>query len=109
MIFDDKKLYFFIIIFSLAGTETFAQYLIRKEIKNNKKYLLYFGLITYAIVGYLFYKLLLTGEKLAIANILWNAITSVSVYIIGLVFFHEKITFKQFFGCLLIFIGSFFV
>jgi len=101
-----KNLYFFFIIGLLAGTETFAQYLIEKYTKNNNTYLLIIGIVAYGIVGYIFYKLLLTGEKLAIANILWNAITTVTVYIIGLIFFNEVLTIKQIIGCLLVFFGS---
>ena len=89
----------------LIITETSAQYFIEKYKKDTYNLHLFLGMCLYSLVGFLYLLLLNEGEKLAIANSLWNAGTGISVAIMGYFLFHQKITNKQIFGMIITIIG----
>ena len=111
-----------IILISLITLESLAQWFLKKSITvipanvnpvninpvNLNNYAI-FGIILYSIVGYIYRLLLLNGVKLSIANIIWNAGTTITILLIGNLYFGEKLTPYQLFGCILIIIGSLFI
>lgn len=90
----------------IVSTETFAQAMIEKGLK--RKSYLFFGLALYVIVGTIYYFMLRNGSKMAIANALWNAGTSVGVALVGWVMFGQKLQWPfEVSGLVLIVVGVF--
>ncbi len=95
-----------ILLAAIVGCETYAQTLIEKGLKN-KEYLI-FGLILYVIVGIIYYLMLKNGSKMAIANALWNAGTTVGVALVGWIAFGQKLQWPfEVSGLVLVVIGVF--
>ncbi len=80
---------FWILIIFIAILETFSMSIIEYSAnKKNNYYII--GIILYAIIGYILYKLLING-KLAITNAIWNSITVILVTFIGVFVFKETL------------------
>lgn len=94
-----------ILLLLVIAAETAAQYFLEKTADNKRKFFLMIGLALYIVVGYVYYLMLIRGEKLAIANALWNAGTSIAVAVIGYVFFAQKLSKEQMLGLGLIIAG----
>ena len=98
----------FTIALTLVGIilcETTAQYFLQKRVKASNNIYLITGMTFYAIVGLIYYFMLKNGEKLAIANTLWNAGTAVTIPIIGYFIFKQTLTKKQIFGMIIVLLG----
>tara|TARA_Y100000591_G_scaffold311155_1_gene314259 strand:- start:442 stop:771 length:330 start_codon:yes stop_codon:yes gene_type:complete len=93
--------------------ETIAQWFLQKSTINIKSSYLnkyaFIGILLYAIVGYIYRIILINGIKLALANIIWNAGTSITVFFMSILYFGEHISIKQLFGAILISIGAFLI
>lgn len=101
------------ISYALLGTialiiifETLAQYFLQRSVKHKNDITLIVGMIVYAIVGFIYYKILKDKTKLAIANSLWNAGTALSITILGYLIFDQKITLKQGIGIFMVTTGA---
>ena len=91
---------------AVVGSETLAQTMIEKGLKNKRD--LFIGLALYVLVGTIYYFMLVNGSKMAIANALWNAGTSVGVAIVGWIMFGQKLEWPfEISGLALIVIGVF--
>ena len=91
---------------AIVGSETLAQAMIEKGLKRKRD--LFIGLALYVLVGTIYYFMLKNGSKMAIANALWNAGTSVGVAIVGWVMFGQKLQWPfEISGLALIVIGVF--
>ena len=97
----------------LAATiiaETAAQTCLEKGIKGNDKYFFMIaGIFLYAVVGTTYYFILKGGEKMAVANALWNAGTSILVAIVGWMFFNQSLDTKAIIGLTLCTVGVYLV
>jgi multidrug transporter EmrE-like cation transporter len=74
----------------LVALETGAQACLQKGIQTRQ--MLIPGIILYAMVGAVYFRLLIRGEKLAVANALFNAGTVVSITLMGVFMFGQKLT-----------------
>jgi uncharacterized membrane protein len=93
-------------LIGLIFSETFSQFALEKMITTNNFIYLLLGCIGYVVVALLYFLVLKSGQKLAIANVIWNIGSSISVFIIGTFYFKQKISFKQLIGiALAIFAG----
>ena len=84
------------IIALMVALETAAQTCLGKGIQQQD--MIIPGVILYALVGVAYFRLLLSGEKLAVANALFNAGSVVSVTLVGLFAFGQKLTGTQWGG-----------
>ena len=85
--------------------ETLAQYFLEQKVKEKEVIYLVLGMLAYSAVAYVYYLILLAGNKLALANGLFNAGTSVSVTVIGWLLFKQALTTKQLIGLVVTIIG----
>ena len=81
---------FFITFFSIFSQYLFKQISMNKKNNNFNNLYLVFGLIMYTLMGYCIYKLLPYGNLL-ILNIVWHVIYFVVLFLMGYLFFKEKI------------------
>lgn len=97
-----------VLIISIILVEIISQYLLEKSITGDNT-LLYLGMLFYALVGYIYYLILKSGEKLAIANSIWNASSTIGVAIVGYFIFKQKLSFIQVMGLLLTLVGVYLI
>ena len=91
---------------AVVGSETLAQTMIEKGLKRTRD--LFIGLALYVLVGTIYYFMLVNGSKMAIANALWNAGTSVGVAVVGWIMFGQKLEWPfEISGLALIVVGVF--
>ena len=104
MKFDLK---FILPLVGLILSETFAQFSLEKVVKTKNNIFLVLGCAAYLAVSILYYFVLKTGQKLAIANVIWNIGTTVGVFLVGTFYFKEKLTTKQLIGVALAVVSGF--
>ena len=97
--------HFIALLMLIIGCETAAQYFLQQKIKLNNNLFLLVGIILYSLVGLIYYTILNSGKKLAVANSLWNAGTELSVAILGFLFFNQSLSKRQIIGLILTIIG----
>ena len=96
------------LLIGVVGAETAAQTFLEKGIKGKYKYsFLVLGLLLYVAVGIIYYFMLKDGSKMAIANALWNAGTSVLVALVGYLIFGQELSKSELVGLVLIVGGVF--
>ena len=103
----NKEIGILLLVVILA--ETAAQYFLEKMADKKSKLYLMIGLALYIVVGFTYYKMLVAGSKLAVANALWNAGTSVLVAVVGYLFFKQKLTKEQILGLGLVIAGVYLI
>jgi len=89
------------LLVSVILFETIAQFLIQEHVKLSKGPYLILGLISYCLVGFIYYHMLSTGKGMAISNTLWNIGTIVLVTIIGWLIFKQKLSKRSIVGIFL--------
>ena len=89
----------------IIATETGAQYFLQKRTTETKNIFFIIGILLYAAVGSIYYIILNSGKKLAVANSFWNAGTEISVALLGFLFFGQTLNHEQIIGIVLILIG----
>lgn len=95
-----------VLLTAIVGIETLAQAMIENGLKHKRD--LFIGLVLYVIVGTIYYFMLRNGSKMAIANALWNAGTSVGVALVGWIMFGQKLQWPfEISGLALIVVGVF--
>ncbi|MDA9216555.1 hypothetical protein N9O88_01885 [bacterium] len=106
-IFTFKNIFLLLI---LLACETSAQTLLNSSIPGKGQYIkflsenqsLILGMIFYAIVGFVYSRVLYSLRKndkgLNVANSLWNAGIQICIALVGVFFFKEKITLKNWIG-----------
>ena len=97
------RLFFLLLI--IIGIETLAQYFLELSSKKQNHLILLAGIISYSLVGLVYYYILKTGDELAIANSLWNAGSGITVTIIGTLLFNQKLKKLQIVGIIISIIG----
>ena len=113
-IFSLKNIF---LLLTLLACETSAQTLLNSSIPGKGHYIkflsenqcLILGMIFYSIVGFVYsrvlYSLRKNSKSLNIANSLWNAGIQICIALVAVLFFKEKITFKNWIGNGLMAIG----
>jgi len=101
--------YLFLIIL-IVIFENFAQYNIKKNnIENNYLYL-FLAIASYSIVCLLLGKCYkIKGAGVGITNFVWSILSIVSLIMLGIIVFHETITFYDIFGIILCIVGLYFI
>jgi multidrug transporter EmrE-like cation transporter len=102
----DRTILFLLILIILS--ETSAQFFLQKhadspaQIQN-----LVLGMSLYAIIGYLYFKLLRSGKQsLTLANTLWNIGSTILIAFVGYFFFKQVLNRTQFLGIILVLVGT---
>ena len=103
----NKALDTLIIVAGLIAFETTAQTFLQLYVKKPYKLHYYLGVISYALVGVLYYYLLNVGEGLAVANSYFGAGSAIGVTLLGWLYFKQGLTAKQVAGILIIIFGSY--
>jgi multidrug transporter EmrE-like cation transporter len=101
--------YIFLILL-IVMFENFAQYNIKKNnIENNFLYI-FLAIASYSIVCLLLGKCYtMKGAGVGITNFIWSILSIVSLIMIGVIIFHETITFYDIFGIILCICGLYFI
>ena len=95
-----------LLIILIVIVESSAQTYLESFTKNKSIFrYLFLGLLLYLFIGFLFYKLLLVEKNLAVANLLWNGGTAITITLISYFYFKQKLSIKQIIGLILTFIG----
>ena len=94
-----------VLLVTIICLETLAQFLLEKKVKTKETKFLFSGIVAYAGVAYVYYLMLKSGTKLAIANAFWNAGTGLTVTIVGWLMFGQKLTMRQVIGLIITTIG----
>lgn len=92
----------------LTMSELIALYYLKKYNVDKNIYYFIIGAIMYIIIAYLI-SLLFSYESIGVANYSWNILTTISAFIIGYMFFNEKINIMQSIGIIFGAIGIFLV
>ena len=89
-------LYFFIVVIF----EILAIWLLTEWSSKNKLYLIILGVLSYIIVAISFAFLMksLSGSKLAIVNAIWQVVGLITVTLLGLIVFKDKLNVYQWVG-----------
>lgn len=107
-----------LLLLTLLACETSAQTLLNSSIPGKCHYIkflsenqcLILGMIFYAIVGFVYSRVLYSLRKndkgLNVANSLWNAGIQICIALVGVFFFKEKMTFKNWIGNGLMALGA---
>ena len=101
--------YIFLILL-IVIFENFAQYNIKKHnIENNYIYV-FLAIASYSIVCLLLGKCYtIKGAGMGITNFVWSILSIVSLITLGVIVFHETITFYDIFGIILCIFGLYFI
>ena len=94
----DVFFYFYLIMITINSL--LAQYLFKYLPSFNKKYktpIIIFAIMLYALNGYFVYKIIDYGD-IIILNIIWHIVYFFALFIIGYLYFNEKITFQKIIG-----------
>lgn len=102
----NKLLTTLVIVAGLIIFETGAQVFLQRYVKNSVIANYALGVVGYAAVGALYYYLLKTGDKLAVANSYFNAGSAVGVAMIGWLYFDQVLTFRQLIGVTMTILGT---
>ena len=94
-----------ILLIIIICLETLAQYLLEKRVKTKDIRYLLSGIVAYAGVAYVYFLMLRSGSKLAVANAFWNAGTGLTVTLVGWLMFGQKLTSRQIIGLVVTIIG----
>lgn len=87
---------------SLLSIVDVAAFAVVKEIiiKGWNPYFIVAPMILYSIQPFILWKSM-EYSSLTLMNVLWNVVSSTAVAILGLVFFQETLSIREFVGCLL--------
>tara|TARA_B100000902_G_C26476024_1_gene512471 strand:+ start:60 stop:407 length:348 start_codon:yes stop_codon:yes gene_type:complete len=98
-----------LLLLTLVGTETIAQYFLQKYVNSSFLYSFAFGVILYGMVAIL-YTYILHAYKhksngLTYSNIVWNTGTTVTVTFVGWMIFQQSLTKLQTLGIFVTILG----
>lgn len=86
------------LLITVISIETLAQFFLQKMVINKNNIHLIIGIILYALGGYVYYLLLKRGTKLPIANG-WKTLgTYLTVIIMAVFIFEQRVTIKEILG-----------
>jgi multidrug transporter EmrE-like cation transporter len=86
------------VVGGLVLAESGAQYFLQKAVSHNRVFNIGVGVLLYAIVAIVYYTLLKSGDPMALANSVWNAGTEISIALLGLMVFRQKLSVVQWIG-----------
>ena len=86
--------------------ETLAQLYLEKSVKQNIYAFSLLGIMFYALVAVAYKQVLSKGLPIYIANSLWSAGSGISLLGVSYFYFHDKITWRELTGVILIIFGG---
>tara|TARA_A200000113_G_C8871725_1_gene356923 strand:+ start:3836 stop:4159 length:324 start_codon:yes stop_codon:yes gene_type:complete len=89
--------------------ETLAQLYLENSVKQNVYKLTFVGVLFYALVAIAYKEVLSEGIPIYIANSLWSAGSGISLLGVSYFYFHDKVTWSEVLGVILIIIGGLFL
>jgi small multidrug resistance pump len=103
-----EKIILIIILLFIVASESTAQYCIKKCKTTQKMYFLLLAIFMYALVCLGLYKAY-DYNTMGMANVMWSGLSIVAITMIGIIYFHETITYLDIMGVVLVFIGMFLI
>lgn len=97
-----------IFILITAIMDVISSVLIKEWTLNDRALGLVFGIIALVFSG-LTFAFAMKYFGLAIANVLWNSLSTILLAVIAIIFFHEKLSAIQMAGVLIVVLGVFLV
>ena len=100
---------FIILLLLIILSEVSAQYFLQKHATSpTQSHNLVLGITLYALIGFLYFKLLRTGnQSLTLTNTLWNLGSTILLAFVGYFFFQQFLNKTQLVGIILVLIGTF--
>ena len=89
--------------------ETIAQYNIKESLIKNSNICFIFAICGYAFVCLFLRQIYSNKGTLGITNLIWSIFSIISILMIGIIFFHEKLNKFDMFGIILCIIGLYFI
>lgn len=86
--------------------ETLAQVCLKKSVNQNIYAFSLLGIVFYALVAVAYKQVLSKGAPIYIANALWSAGSGISLLSVSYFYFHDKITWRELIGVILIIFGG---
>jgi multidrug transporter EmrE-like cation transporter len=102
--FDIIKLIFFVVI-----SESFAQYNIKESLEKQSNIRFIFAIFAYVFVCLFLRQIYNNKGSIGITNVIWSIFSMVSILIVGIVFFHEKVNNWDLLGIFFAIIGIYFI
>ena len=101
---------YILLIILIVIFENFAQYNIKKNNIDNNFIYVVLAIASYSIICVLLGKCYsFTGAGVGITNFIWSILSIVSLISLGVIVFHETITFYDIFGIILCICGLYFI
>lgn len=103
-----EKILLIILLLFIVVSESTAQFFIKKcKTTRNWQFLL-LAVLMYSLVCLGLYKVY-DYKTMGVANLMWSCMSIVSIALVGIIYFHEKITFYDLLGVVFVFIGFFLI
>lgn len=102
----NRTIIFLLLLIILS--EASAQFFLQKHANSpTQSQNLIFGMTLYALIGYLYFRLLSSGKQsLTLANTLWNVGSTILISLVGYFFFKQILNRTQLFGIVLVLVGT---
>lgn len=100
----NDKIIFLLMIIILTFLDVYVFYLLKNYQSTNKISYYLIAVVIYAIIAYLLSRTF-AFSNVAVINAIWNAMSVIFVFILGLVVFKQSINSKDIIGIVLIVIG----
>jgi multidrug transporter EmrE-like cation transporter len=102
--FDIIKLIFFVVL-----AESIAQYNIKESLIKESNVRLLFAIFAYGFVCLFLRQIYSNKVAIGITNVIWSILSIITILILGIIFFHEKINQWDILGIFLAILGLYFI
>ncbi len=102
--FDIIKLIFFVVL-----SESIAQYNIKESLEKQSNLRFGFAIFAYVFVCLFLRQIYNNKGSIGITNVIWSILSIVSILIVGIVFFHEKVNNWDLLGIFFAIMGLYFI
>ena len=104
MKFKDGFAFILLVALILTIIETYAQYNLKEFSLNRRLPYYILGIILYVVSAMIFMNLL-SYEKVGIVNLIWNIMSTLSVFIMGYLIFNESLNNYEMVGAVMAIVG----
>jgi multidrug transporter EmrE-like cation transporter len=101
---DIIKLIFFVVL-----SESIAQYNIKESLEKQSNIRFIFAIFAYVFVCLFLRQIYNNKGSIGITNVIWSILSIVSILIVGIVFFHEKVNNWDLLGIFFAIMGLYFI
>ena len=102
--FDIIKLIFFVVL-----SESIAQYNIKESLVKDSNIQFVFAIFAYGFVCLFLRQIYNNKGSIGITNVIWSILSIISILIVGIVFFHEKVNKWDLLGIFFAILGLYFI